>query len=78
MRFPETPKAPAAPKVLHAPPPPPASKTLPYSVRVWGRTVLEVPVGANVGTVAEVEIAFTDSLPTLREVTIERISLQPR
>ena len=78
VRFPETPKAPAAPKVLHAPPPPPASKTLPYSVRVWGRTVLEVPVGANVGTVAEVEIAFTDSLPTLREVTIERISLQPR
>jgi hypothetical protein len=31
-----------------------------------------------VGTVAEVEIAFTDSLPTLREVTIERISLRPR
>ena len=78
VRFPETPKAPAAPKVLHAPPPPPASKTLPYSVRVWGRTVLEVPVGANVGTVAEVEIAFTDSLPTLREVTIERITLQSR
>lgn len=78
VRFPETPKAPAAPKVLHAPPPPPASKTLPFSVRLWGRTVLEVPVGANVGTVAEVEIAFTDNLPTLREVTIERISLRPR
>lgn len=78
VRFPETPKAPPVPKVLHAPPPPPASKTLPYSVRVWGRTVLEVPVGANVGTVAEVEIAFTDSLPNLREVTIERISLQSR
>lgn len=73
VRFPDAPRLPAA-KPLHAPPSPPVSRALPYSVRVWGRTVLEVPVGSAPGPVAEVEIAFTDKLPPIRNVTIERLA----
>jgi len=73
VRFPDGPKPPSA-KPLHAPAPPPVSKALPYAVRIWGRTVLEVPVGEAAGPVAEVEIAFTDKLPPIRKVTIERLA----
>ena len=75
VRFPETTVV-AAPRPLHAPAPPPVSRTLPYAVRIWGRTVLEVPVGETAGKVAEVEIFFTDGLPPVRDVTIERLSLR--
>ena len=73
IRFPEAPKPPAI-QPLHAPAPPPVSAALPYAVRIWGRTVLEVPVGENTGTVAEVELAFVGKLPPVRDVTVERIS----
>lgn len=73
VRFPAKTVAPAPPP-LHAPAPPPVSQALPYAVRIWGRTVLEVPVGESSGNVAEVEIAFTDRLPPIRDVTIERLS----
>lgn len=75
VRFPGAPKPPTA-KPLHAPAPPPVSTALPYAIRIWGRTVLEVPVGEAVGTVAEVEIAFVDKLPPIRKVTIERLALR--
>lgn len=73
IRFPGAPK-PSAAKPLHAPAPPPVSAALPYAVRIWGRTVLEVPVGESSGASAEVEIAFTDKLPPIRKVTVERLA----
>lgn len=73
VRFPEAPRAPLE-KPLHAPAPPPVSAALPYIVRIWGRTVLEVPAGETPGPVAEVEIAFVGQLPPIRDVTVERIA----
>lgn len=73
VRFPSAPRPPPSPPPLHAPAPPPSARALPYSVRIWGRTVLEVPTGADPGGVAEVEIAFVDGLPRTRDITLERI-----
>lgn len=75
VRFPETTTVPA-PRPLHAPAPPPVSRTLPFAVRIWGWTVLEVPVSETAGKVAEIELFFTDGLPPIHEVTIERVSLR--